>query len=85
MNVSKKQYMKFFVTPNSIVYTQWYLGIHDPIGLKYLTRLRIGISHLRAHKFAHIISEIPLNSAVLNCAILPKIALFNSAQMRKFT
>ena len=28
-------------------------GIHDPLGLKYLTRLRLGFSHLREHKFRH--------------------------------
>ena len=40
--------MEFFnVTPNPIY------RIHDPIGLKYLTRLRVGLSHLRAHKFYH--------------------------------
>ena len=28
-------------------------GIHDLIGLKYLTHLHVGLSHLRAHKFYH--------------------------------
>ena len=27
--------------------------IHDPIGLKFLTRLRVNLSHLREHKFRH--------------------------------
>ena len=27
--------------------------IHDPIGLKFLTRLRVNLSHLREHKFCH--------------------------------
>ena len=35
--------MFFNVTPNPIY------GTRDPIGLKYLTRLRVGLSHLRAH------------------------------------
>ena len=26
---------------------------HNPIGIKYLTRLRLGLSHLRYHKFKH--------------------------------
>ena len=26
---------------------------HNPIGIKYLTRLRLGFSHLRCHKFKH--------------------------------
>ena len=28
-------------------------NIHDPIGLKFLTRLRVNFSHLREHKFRH--------------------------------
>ena len=26
-------------------------NIHDPVGIKYLTRLRLGLSHLNEHKF----------------------------------
>ena len=38
-----------FIRPNSFsVY-----NVHDPIGLKYLTRLRPNLSHLREHKFRH--------------------------------
>ena len=40
--------MKFFNVTGSSVY-----GIHNPIGLKYLTRLRVGLSHLRKHKLDH--------------------------------
>ena len=28
-------------------------NIHDPVGMKYLTRLRLGLSHLNEHKFRH--------------------------------
>ena len=28
-------------------------NINDPLGIKMLTRLRLGFSHLREHKFAH--------------------------------
>ena len=28
-------------------------GIHDPLGIKLLTRIRLGLSHLREHKFRH--------------------------------
>ena len=28
-------------------------NIHNPIGLKLLTRLRLGLSHLNEHKFKH--------------------------------
>ena len=27
--------------------------VHNPVGLKYLTRLRMGLSHLKSHKFLH--------------------------------
>ena len=27
--------------------------VHNPIGIKYLTRLRVGLSHLREHKYNH--------------------------------
>ena len=28
-------------------------NIHNPIGLKFLTRLRLGLGHLNEHKFKH--------------------------------
>ena len=28
-------------------------NVHDPVGIKYLTRLRLGLSHLNEHKFRH--------------------------------
>ena len=28
-------------------------GIHNPIGMQLLTRLRLGFSHLNKHKFRH--------------------------------
>ena len=28
-------------------------NIHNPMGIKYLTRLRLGFSHLKEHKFEH--------------------------------
>ena len=28
-------------------------NIHNPLGVKYLTRLRIGFSHLKEHEFKH--------------------------------
>ena len=33
-------------------------GIHDPIGLSYLTQLRVGLSKLNFHKFQHNFKEI---------------------------
>ena len=28
-------------------------NIYDPVGIKYLTRLKLGLSHLNEHKFRH--------------------------------
>ena len=46
--VFKKRLLTFIrPMPNSIY------NIHNPLGVKYLTRLRIGFSHLKEHKFKH--------------------------------
>ena len=48
LSIFKKRYSDFFtVKPNTIY------EIHNPIGLRYLTRLRVGLSHLRSHKYRH--------------------------------
>ena len=38
-----------FVRPKAICI----FDVHDPHGVKYLSRLRVGLSHLREHKFKH--------------------------------
>ena len=38
--------------PNSIY------NIHKPLGVKYLTRLRIGYSHLKEHRFRHNFQDL---------------------------
>ena len=48
ISIFKKSLLGFIRPNSSSVY-----NIHDPIGLKYLTRLRVNISHLREHKFRH--------------------------------
>ena len=46
--VFKKRVLSFIrPMPNSIY------NIHNPLGVKYLTRLRIVCSHLKEHKFKH--------------------------------
>ena len=46
--VFKKRILEFVrPLPNSIY------NIHNPLGIKYLTRLRIGFSYLKEHKFRH--------------------------------
>ena len=48
LNIFKSKILKFIrPTANSI------FGCHNPIGVKLLTRLRLGLSHLREHKFKH--------------------------------
>ena len=47
-HVFKKHILNFIrPLPNSI------FNIHNPLRIKYLTRLRIGFSHLKKHKFRH--------------------------------
>ena len=43
-------------------------GIHNPTGLKLLTRLRLGLSHLNDHKFNHNVKDCinPLCSYTLS-------------------
>ena len=43
-NIFKKEILKF-IRPSS--------NCHNPIGIKYITRIRLGLSHLREHKFKH--------------------------------
>ena len=48
LEVFKKRLLSFIKPlPNSIY------NIHNPFGVKYLTRLRIRFSHLKGHKFKH--------------------------------
>ena len=47
-NIFKKRILSIIrPLPNNI------FDIHNPLGIKYLTRLRIGFSHLKEHKFRH--------------------------------
>ena len=46
--VFQKRILSFFRSiPNNIY------NIHNPLGIKYLTRLIIGFSHLKEHKFKY--------------------------------
>ena len=48
LNIFKGRLLKFVRPSENSVSTS-----HNPIGTKYLTRLRLGFSHLRYHKFKH--------------------------------
>ena len=52
LSIFKKNLLNF-IRPcaNSI------FNIHNPYGIKLLTRLRLGLSHLRAHKFRHCFQD----------------------------
>ena len=48
MSLFKTNILKFIrPSPNSVY------NCHNPKGLKFITRLRLGLSHLREHKFKH--------------------------------
>ena len=44
----KKQILKFFRPSLNSTF-----NVHNPHGIKLLTKLRVGLSHLREHKFRH--------------------------------
>ena len=48
LHIFKGRLLQFVGPLENIVFT-----CHNPIGIKYLTRLRFGFSHLRYHKFTH--------------------------------
>ena len=48
LNIFKKSLLKFIRPSGSSV-----INCHNPRGVKLLTRLRLGLSHLREHKFKH--------------------------------
>ena len=47
-NIFKRRLLRFVKPLENSVFT-----CHNPIGIKYLTRIRLGFSHLRYHKFKH--------------------------------
>ena len=46
--VSKKRVLSFIRPMPNYIY-----NIHNPLAVKYLTRLTIGFNHLKEHKFKH--------------------------------
>ena len=48
LNIFKSRLLRFVRPLENSVFTS-----HNPIGIKYLTRIRLGFSHLRYHKFKH--------------------------------
>ena len=48
LSIFKNRLLTFFNSKPNCIY-----DIHNPVGLRYLTRLRVGLSHLRSHKYHH--------------------------------
>ena len=48
LNIFKEKIIKFVRPESNSIF-----GIHNSQGIKYLSRLRVGLSHLREHKFKH--------------------------------
>ena len=59
-NFFKSNILKF-IQPSS----NSFFHCHNPIGIKYITRIRLGLSHLREHKFKHSFQDT-LNP-ICNC------------------
>ena len=60
LNIFKKSILEFIRPSQNRVY-----NCHNPKGIKLLTRLRVGLSHLREHKFKHSFQDT-LNP-ICNC------------------
>ena len=48
LHIFTSRLLRFIRSVENSVFT-----CHNPIGIKYLTRIRLGFSHLRYHKFKH--------------------------------
>ena len=44
-------------------------GIHDPLGLRYIFQLRVGLSSLRCHKNRHSFIDTPSDMCLCNQGI----------------
>ena len=58
-----------FIRPNK----KTFYGIHDPLGIKLLFRLRVGLSELKSHKIKHNFQDTP--SDVCDCGNEPENSL----------
>ena len=65
MSLFKNSLLKFIRSSPSPIY-----GIHHPLRLKLVSRLRIGLSHLRDHKFRHNLSDTV--NPLCSCNIEPE-------------
>ena len=59
---SLKTYISSFFRPKM----QSIFGIHDPLGVRYLFQLRVGLSPLRSHKKRHNFIDTPSETCLCN-------------------
>ena len=52
LNIFKKTLLNFIHPSGSTVF-----NCHNPKGVKFLTRLRLSLSHFREHKFKHSVQD----------------------------
>ena len=73
LNIFKKNILKFIrLTANNI------FGCHNLKGIKYLTRLRLGLSHLYEHKFKNNFQDTLNPLCTCSCDVEKKYAIFFS-------
>ena len=60
-----KGHIKSLICPNA----KSIFDIHDPLGLRYLFQLRVGLSPLRSHKKHHNFIDIPSDICLCDCDI----------------
>ena len=71
-NVFKSNILKF-IRPCS----NSFFDCHNPIGMKHIARIRLGLSHLREHKFKHSF-QYTLNP-ICNCGNDVEFAIYFSS------
>ena len=75
-NIFRKSILKFIrPSANSL------FNCHNPKGIKFITRLRLGLSHLREHKFRHSFQD-SLNPSVVVVLISNQLHIFFSTVAR---
>ena len=57
---SLKEYLNSLIRPD----IKSTYGIHDPMQLRYITQLRVGLSKLRSHKKKHNFADTPLDQCL---------------------
>ena len=63
-------------------YPNFTYRIHNPVGIKLLTRLHLGPSHLNDHKFRHNIADCV--NPLCSCSIKPETTRFFFSVLPQF-